>query len=171
VRRIFGDPATSHHESVAAAELDRSYADSPIVADSSSAGGLAGRLLPDTTPVDYPGERPAPLHRFADRTGHTVFVLGGPAADPAAVAEFVARLKAAHADSPFVDAIFGFSVRARTDGVGRIDEEAAEFLGVEGVTVLVIRPDRYVGFRHDGADPEPVARYFDVLIRRRAERA
>jgi 2-polyprenyl-6-methoxyphenol hydroxylase-like FAD-dependent oxidoreductase len=170
VRRVFGDPETSHHESVASAELDRSYAESPIVAGSSSAEGLAGRLLPDTAPVDYPGQGSAPLHRFAHRAGHTVIVLGGPDADPAAVAGLAARLEAAHADSPVVDAILGFSVRPGADEAGRIDNEVAELLGVDGVTVLVIRPDRYVGLRHDGADAEPVARYLDALTGLRAER-
>ncbi len=171
MRRVFGDPETAHHESVASAELDRSYADSPIVGDSSSTAGLAGRLLPDTPPVDYPGKGSAPLHRYAHRVGHTVLVLGGPAADPAPVAELVARLEAAHADSPVVDAIFGFSTRPAADEVGRIDEEVGELLVLDEVTVLVIRPDRYVGLRHDGADPEPVARYFDALAGLHAERA
>jgi hypothetical protein len=31
------------------------------------------------------------------------------------------------------------------------------------VTVLAIRPDRYVGLRHDGTDPKPVERYLELL--------
>jgi 2-polyprenyl-6-methoxyphenol hydroxylase-like FAD-dependent oxidoreductase len=171
VRRVFREPETAHHESVALAELDRSYADSPIVSGSSLARVPAGVLLPDTAPADHPEAGSAPLHRYAHRAGHTVMVLGGPAADPASVAELVARLEAAHADSRVVDTILGFNTRSGANEVGRIDEEVGELLGVDRVTVLVIRPDRYVGLRQDGADPGAVARYLDALTGLGAARA
>ena len=163
MRLMFGDPETSHHEAAAAAELDRSYAGSPIVSGESSKGLAAGRLLPDTAPVDHPATGSAPLYQLAHRPGHTVMVVGGPAADPGAVAELVEGLDATHRGSSTVDAVFGFSTRPDGGELGRIDEEVAERLGIDGVTVLAIRPDRYVGLRHDGTDSEAVERYFESL--------
>jgi hypothetical protein len=29
------------------------------------------------------------------------------------------------------------------------------------MTILAVRPDRFIGFRHDGMDPEALAPYFD----------
>jgi hypothetical protein len=163
VRVAYGDPETSHSEAVAAAELDRSYAGSPIVSGEASAGVAPGRLLPDVAEVDRPDAGTAPLHQFAHRPGHTVIVVGGPAADPGAVADLVELLEDAHDESPAVEAVFGFSTRPGESVVGRIDEESAEGLGIDAVTVLAIRPDRYVGLRHDGTDPEAVARYLESL--------
>jgi hypothetical protein len=37
-------------------------------------------------------------------------------------------------------------------------------LGVLGVTVLGVRPDRYVGLRDDSGDPGPVATYLKELL-------
>ena len=163
MRLIFSDPETSHHEAAAAAELDRSYACSPIVSGESSAGVTSGSLLPDTAPVDHPATGSAPLHQLAHRSGHTVMVIGGPAADPGAVAYLVQRLEATYGGSRSVSAVFGFSTRTDGGAVGRIDAEVAERLGIDGVTVLAIRPDRYVGLRHDGTEPEAVERYFESL--------
>ncbi len=163
MRLTFGDPETSHHEAAAAAEIDRSYAGSPIVSGAPSAGVASGSLLPDTAPVEHPAAESAPLHHLAHRPGHTVMVLGGPAADPGAVAELVEGLEATYGGSPAVDAFFGFSVRPGGSAVGRIDAGVAERLGIDGVTILAIRPDRYVGLRHDGAEPEAVERYFRSL--------
>ena len=163
VRRVYADTEASHHEAVAAAELDRSYAKSPIVTGSPSAGARPGSLLPDTPAVEHPAAGSAPLHRFAHRTGHTVMVLGGPAAEPDAVVALVERLEAAIGRSSAVGAVLGFSTRGGAAEIGLIDEEVGALLGVDGVTVLAIRPDRYVGLRHDGDDPKPVERYFDSL--------
>jgi hypothetical protein len=90
-------------------------------------------------------------------------VLGGPAADPGAVAKLVERLDAAHRNSPVVEAFLGFSTRPGESEVGRIDQAAAELLEINDLTILAIRPDRYVGMRHDGAETEPVARYLESL--------
>jgi hypothetical protein len=37
-------------------------------------------------------------------------------------------------------------------------------LGVVGVTVLGVRPDRYIGLRDDSGDPRAVEEYFDALV-------
>jgi hypothetical protein len=92
-----------------------------------------------------------------------VIVLGGDGAEPGAVADLVERLEAATGDSPLVSGVLGFGTRPGGTAVGRIGQEVADLLAIDGVTVLAVRPDRYVGLRHDGTDPEPVARYFEAL--------
>ena len=163
MRLSFHDPETAHHEVAAAAEIDRSYAGSPIVSGEDSAGIAAGGLLPTTMPADHPATGPSFLHRVAHRPGHTVMVLGGPAADHGGVAQLVERLEAEHRGSATVEAVFGFSTHPNRDAIGRIDEVVAERAGIHGVTLLAIRPDRYVGMRHDGADSDAVTRYVESV--------
>ena len=81
-----------------------------------------GVLLPDT---------PQRLHELTHRPGHTLLVLGGPQADPARVDALVTEL----------DAV-----------AGTMDEAVAAELGVVDVTILAVRPDRYVGLRDDRGD-------------------
>ena len=45
IRKTFSDPETAHHEAAAAAEIDRSYAGSPIVVGDPEAGAGAGRVF------------------------------------------------------------------------------------------------------------------------------
>jgi hypothetical protein len=44
-----------------------------------------------------------------------------------------------------------------------MDQAVADQLGIEGVTILAVRPDRFVGLRHDGADPQAVEVYLEAL--------
>ncbi len=163
VRGTFADPNTSHHEAAALAELDRSYEGSPIVSGDPSQVAPSGRLLPDTPTVEHPSAGSGPLYRFAHRPGHTVMVLGGPGADPSEVAGLVERLEAAHGASSMVDAVLGFATAAGDEEVGRIGDDVADQLGIDSVTMLAVRPDRYVGLRSDSADAAPVARYLEAL--------
>jgi 2-polyprenyl-6-methoxyphenol hydroxylase-like FAD-dependent oxidoreductase len=163
IRTTFADPGTAHHEAVAAAELDRSYADSAVVRGDASDRLAPGARLPLTDPVEPAvGERSA-LHELTHRRGHTLLVLGGPEAAAADVAELAAALEVAHASSPLVSAVIGLATRADDPRIGRMDESVAEQLGVRGVTALAVRPDRYVGLRHDGTNPGAIADYLDVV--------
>jgi hypothetical protein len=44
-----------------------------------------------------------------------------------------------------------------------MEESVADQLDIEEMTVLAVRPDRYIGFRHDGTDTQAVGRYLDGL--------
>jgi len=138
------DPDAAHHEAVAASELNRAYPDSPIVVGAPHDGLAPGELFPET---------PARLHRLAHRAGHTVLVLGGPSADPAGIDRLGAELAADFDGSPVVEAVVG----------RRLDAAVAEQLAIDGVTVLAVRPDRFVGLRHDGGDPRAVRDYVAKL--------
>jgi hypothetical protein len=163
IRTTFADPDTAHHEAVAAAELDRPYAGSAIVQGEAGGPLAAGVRLPLTDPVRSPeGERSA-LHELTHRSGHTLLVLGGHDGTAAQVTELAASLEAAHADSPLVSATAALATRDGDPGIGRMDESVAEQLGVREVTILAVRPDRYVGLRHDGPGPGAVGRYLEAV--------
>jgi hypothetical protein len=161
LRRALADPSSAHLEAAAAAEIDRSYADSGLVMGDTSELLAPGELLPGTIPVVSATGDPCALHQMTHRLGHTVLVLGGKAASPDDVVELVAALEALSRDSPVIEAVLGFSAGTARSGIGGMDVAVIDELGIEGVTVLVVRPDRYIGFRHDGTDPRALARYLD----------
>jgi 2-polyprenyl-6-methoxyphenol hydroxylase-like FAD-dependent oxidoreductase len=161
MRRTFADPFTAHHESAATAEVDRAYPASRAVAG--AAGGIAppGRRLPDTARVEPVDGTAEPLHRLTHRPGLTVLVIGGPGADPDRMQDLLAELGLLAAGA--VDAVVALSTHPGGPGVGRIDDAVAAQLGVVDLTVFVVRPDRYVGFRDDRADASAVRAYLDAL--------
>jgi hypothetical protein len=163
IHRTFGEAGSAHHEAAAAAELDRSYADSTVVGGDPNDRLSPGVRLPDTAAVQPLGRDAVPIHALTHRPGHTLLVLGGPGAEPRAVADLAAELESAHADSELVDAVFGLSTEADGTEAGRLDPAAAERLGVEAVTLLAVRPDRYVGFRRDGGDTLALDGYLESI--------
>jgi 2-polyprenyl-6-methoxyphenol hydroxylase-like FAD-dependent oxidoreductase len=166
IRAAYADPASAHHEAVAAAELDRCYVDSDAVTGDTNGRLGPGDRLPDALPVDD-SAGPRALHELTHRPGHTLLVVGGYQTAPAEVLSLVATLEAAHHGSPVFDAVVGVSPRAVGNALWRIDPAAADRLGIDGLTILAIRPDRYVGFRHDGEKVEAVGRYLEALGARR----
>jgi 2-polyprenyl-6-methoxyphenol hydroxylase-like FAD-dependent oxidoreductase len=162
IRRTFADPDTAHHEAAAAAEIDRSYPRSRAVAGDDGPEAAPGLRLPDTEPVEPADGDPRPLHKLTHRRGLTLLVLGGPQADPVQVGDLVTEL-GGHS-SAAVDGVVGLSTRPGGPHVGRIDESVAAQLGVVGVTVLGVRPDRYIGLRDDSGDPRTVEAYLNALV-------
>jgi 2-polyprenyl-6-methoxyphenol hydroxylase-like FAD-dependent oxidoreductase len=162
IRRKFADPDIAHHEAAAASELDRSYPRSRAVVGDDGSRLAPGLLLPDTRPVEPVDGDPRPLHELTHHHRHTLLVLGGPQADPVRVGDLVTRLERLR--GTVVDAVIGLGTRPGGPSVGRIDESVAAQLGVVGVTVLGVRPDRYIGFRDDSGDPRAVDAYLDALV-------
>jgi 2-polyprenyl-6-methoxyphenol hydroxylase-like FAD-dependent oxidoreductase len=162
IRRIFADPDTAHHEAAAAAEIDRSYPRSRAVAGDDGAHLRPGLRLPETGQVEPVDGDPRPLHELTHRRGHTLIVLGGPQADPGRVGSLVTELE--RRSDAAVDAVVGLCTRPGGPQVGRIDESVAAQLGVVDVTVLGVRPDRYIGLRDDSGDPRAVEAYLRALV-------
>ena len=165
MRRTFADPVLAHHEAVAAAELDRSYADSELVMGDSQESLAPGTLLPSTIAIQDAARQPCALHELTHRLGHTVLVLAGRAAAVEDVLNLVETLEATYGESPLISAFIGLSARSDGPPVGRIEDSVADQIGLEALTILVVRPDRYIGLRHDGADPQVLAGYVAALAR------
>jgi 2-polyprenyl-6-methoxyphenol hydroxylase-like FAD-dependent oxidoreductase len=162
LRATFGAEASAHHEAVAHAELNIAYSDSPIVAGDADTHLGPGDRIPDTVAVEAAGGGPALLHAHAHRTGHTVVLLAGPTATARHLAALVDGARVRVAGSPRLDAVVAFATGdERRDDVGRIDADATERLGVNGVTLLALRPDGYVGLRADHDHLAALDRYDD----------
>jgi hypothetical protein len=110
---------------------------------------------------------PRPLHELTHHRGHTLIVLGGPQAGPGRVSNLVAELEGLSGAA--VDAVVGLSTHPDGPQVGRIDESVAAQLGVVAMTVLGVRPDRYIGLRDGSGDPSAV-RHISTRWSRRAPR-
>jgi 2-polyprenyl-6-methoxyphenol hydroxylase-like FAD-dependent oxidoreductase len=162
MRLALADPATARHEAAAASELDRSYPSSRAVAGDEGPGLVPGVLLPDTADVEPAGADPRPLHELAHNPGHTLLVLGGRDADPARVSALVTELEPQR--GAVLSAIHGLSTRPADGSVGRIDDATAEQLGVVGVTLLAVRPDRYIGLRDNEGDVRAIDKYLRGLV-------
>ncbi len=161
--QTLADPSVAHHEAAAAAELDRSYADSPLVSGESKDALSPGTLLPSTIAIRDAAAAPGGLHELTHRPGHTVLVLGGRAAAGKDVLRLASALETGYAASPLIDSVIGLSTRPDGLPVGRIEESVTDRLGVEGLTILAVRPDRFIGFRHDGGDPRALDRYLEAF--------
>ncbi|WP_314506064.1 FAD-dependent monooxygenase [uncultured Microbacterium sp.] len=148
LRATFADDAARHREILGEAELDISYEDSPIIvpAVGGPAGVGAGHRLPAGIGL-YP----------LLGTTHTAVVIG---CDSARVAETTSAIQDAYEreidtviplalDDPVLDP----TVRSAAD----------DLLGAASMTILVVRPDAYIGVRSDDAGLEPVRRYLDLV--------
>ena len=161
IRAMLNDPQSAHYEAAAHAELDRCYADSGAVLGDANATFGPGDRLPDGLGVDG-----GDLHPLTHRAGHTMLVVGGVDTPPGEVARLVEALEEAHAGSGVVDAVVGLSPRAANTNLRRIDDDAVDRLGVHDTVILAVRPDRYLGFRHDGADAAALQPYIEALAAR-----
>jgi FAD binding domain len=122
IRRTFTDPSSARHEAAAAAELDRSYADSPLVVGNPCDLLAPGDLLPNTIPVVCTTGDPCRLHQLTHRLGHTVLVVGGKAVSHEEVLELTNGIQALSMDSPVIDAVLGFCVGIARSGIGSIED-------------------------------------------------
>ena len=147
LRGMFAEIVSRHHEAVAHAELSLDCSGSPIVVGDANASLAPGQRLPDTIPVATE-TGPGRLHELTRHAGHTLVLLGGPAADEAALLALFDDLQA-YTGSPLFEAAIALGGPDLPDGIGHLEPESAERLGVEGITLLAVRPDGYVGLRAD----------------------
>ena len=145
LRRVFANPALRHQEAIAEAELDIDYGDSPIVMGDSNAALQPGYRLPNTISVRLPGGEEAFLDQLANGMAHTALLIGGPAAEAGDLRRLGAATRAATDAS-----LIGATVVATASADGhdtwtRLDPSGADRLGVDGTSLLAVRPDGYIG--------------------------
>jgi 2-polyprenyl-6-methoxyphenol hydroxylase-like FAD-dependent oxidoreductase len=164
IRAMLADAKSRHHEIVAEAELNVDYAHSPIVAGDANNFLAAGFRLPDIFAVQPPDASPCGLHHLAHCAGHTLMLLAGPSANAPAFAALHAGLqKSAEASPIFETAVAAGNHRELPAGMTRLDPATAKLLGVDGITLLVVRPDNYIGLRADANHLAALARYRTLL--------
>jgi 2-polyprenyl-6-methoxyphenol hydroxylase-like FAD-dependent oxidoreductase len=160
IRATLSEATARHPEVVAEAELNVSYAGSPIVAGDADSHLAPGQRLPNTISVKPPNTRACRLHELTHRTGHTLVLLGGQTARGPALADLLAALRELATDSPLFAAAFAFGTRPdQPDHIGHLEPVTADLRGVHDITLLVVRPDGYIGLRSDRDHLEALKRY------------
>jgi 2-polyprenyl-6-methoxyphenol hydroxylase-like FAD-dependent oxidoreductase len=160
IRAAFAESKARHHEVVAEAELNVDYSRSPIVAGDANIHLGPGQRLPDSIQVRPPGAESCGLHKLTHRAGHTLVLLGGAAAGGREMADLLAALQDFATHSRLFEAAIAFATRDNLpDEIGQLEPAAADLLGVEGITLLVVRPDGYIGLRADRDHLSALERY------------
>ena len=150
IKTALADPDMLHFDVVAETELNVDYAHSPIVFGDGNNSFAAGYRLPDNIPVRMPQPGPSSLHALGHRAGSTLMLLGGPGADPMALSALNGALQEHVKRSAMFEAAVALTAGdCVSDSIGQFDSTAAAKLGMEGSTLLAIRPDGYVGLRAD----------------------
>jgi len=159
MRRTFSDTGSRHHEIVAEAELDFDYGASPIVVGDGGGGIGPGARLPDTIVLQLAGGEERPLHEVTSGAGHTALLVGGTSASHEELADLHVSTAAA-SEPPIVEAVVVAAARGDTrDSWATVDPSTTELLGIEAITLLVVRPDGYVGLRADRDHLEALSDY------------
>jgi 2-polyprenyl-6-methoxyphenol hydroxylase-like FAD-dependent oxidoreductase len=160
IRAKLGDARTLHHEVAAETELIADYCESPIVFGDANSKLAAGRRLPDTIPVRLAGAQPHKLHGLGHRAGHTLLLLAGPGADIPRLADLHGALQKLTAESTLFEAAVALgSDKDLPAPIGKFEASAADLIGVEGITLLAVRPDGYIGLRADRDHSNALERY------------
>ncbi len=163
IRAVFADPASRHHEAIAEAELDIDYGASPIVMGDRRDALAPGQRLPDSIAIRPAGGGAGRLHELASRPGHTAILIGAAAVTEDELAETHRAVRTRTA-TPVIEASFALSARAGSSGgPARLDPAVAAGLGIDGLTLIVVRPDGHVGLRADADHAEALDAYARLL--------
>jgi 2-polyprenyl-6-methoxyphenol hydroxylase-like FAD-dependent oxidoreductase len=164
IRAMLSDPENLRQQVMSETELIIDYSLSPIVTGNANNQLAAGFRLPDTITVQWNDAVTCGLHQLAYREGHTLMLLGGPAADHAAFVDLYAFLREFATDSPLFGAVIALSTQSNSSiQIGILEPKAADLLGVENITLLAIRPDGYIGLRSDKDHHSALQRYWSLF--------
>ena len=161
IKAMISTPAKLHHVVMSETELIIDYCRSPIVTGDANSTLAAGYRLPDTIGVQGgPDMQLRRLHQLAHRAGHTLMLLGGPTADSSSLVALHTALSDFANGSSLFDAAVALSIHTDLPmPAGQLEPAAAGLLGVEGITLLAMRPDGYIGLRSDRDHLAALERY------------
>lgn len=163
---MIGDPKARQHEIVAETELNLDYLDSPIVFGDRNDRIAAGSRIPDKIFVQPPGKPRCRLIELAQRPGHTLLLIAGEGASGAEVAALNADLRKLTEGSPLFEACIALATETNAlANIGRLGHIEADLLGVKAMTLLVVRPDGYVGLRSDENHLQALESYQSLILR------
>jgi hypothetical protein len=163
LRSVFADPELRHQEVIAEAELDIDYGNSPIVMGDTNEALNPGQPLPDTIQIQRASGEVGLLHDLTNRTGHTALLIGGSSSHQEDLARLNISVRSAGHPSLLEATIVATTQVDDHEGWERLDLDAADRLGVTGVTLLAVRPDGYIGLRADRDHLEALATYQPLL--------
>lgn len=164
LRAALADRTSRHHEAVAEAELDIDYRGSPVVMGDTGKSIAAGDRMPDAIRTNAASGKAQLLHELCSGTGHTALIIGG-ASEPVDRLVQLERALGSERNPSIVDAVALLTVTSASHGEHRsITPAAASQLGIDGITLLVIRPDGHVGLRCDHDHREALTSYQAMLV-------
>ncbi len=162
LQATFADRKLRHHESIAEAELDIDYSDSPIVMGDKHKALAPGQRLCDTIGVNLANGNTCLLHELTRRAGHTALVIGSAAVQGERHSQLEKAVRAGSADA--IEATVALCVEPDDrNGCPRLALGAAQQLGIDELTLLIIRPDGHIGLRADHNHVEALAAYQSLL--------
>jgi 2-polyprenyl-6-methoxyphenol hydroxylase-like FAD-dependent oxidoreductase len=154
IRALLSDPEELHSHVMAETELAIDYTGSPIIRGDASDRLSAGSRIPDTIAI----------HQLAHRPGHTLLLLAGTEASAAEFISLHSAIRDLAAKSPIFEATFALATHiGLSDEIGNLPSGAAGLLGIEGITLLVVRPDGYIGLRSDRNHLAAIEGYLNLI--------
>jgi hypothetical protein len=139
IRAAFAEPASRHNEIVAETELNVDYSESPIVFKGAGSVLAAGQRVPSTIPV-----------RSA---GHTLVLAGDTTTEDSEFANLLDASQKLVKDSRVFESVVSLGTNQLLDSRG-------------GTTLLVVRPDGYVGMRCERDHLAALERYQRLVTAR-----
>jgi 2-polyprenyl-6-methoxyphenol hydroxylase-like FAD-dependent oxidoreductase len=168
LRAVCADPASQHHEAVAAAELDIDYGGSPAVMGDENDALAPGQRLPDMIEVRLASGRTCMLHELTNHAGHTALLVGGLRMHGEGLAQLESSIRAR--SGAIIEETVVLTTRSGDRyPCARLAPAAADRLGLGEITLLVIRPDGHVGLRADHDHIEALAAYQTLLTSGRTD--
>jgi 2-polyprenyl-6-methoxyphenol hydroxylase-like FAD-dependent oxidoreductase len=164
IRALLSDPEELHSHIMAETELIIDYTGSPIIRGDASDHLSAGARLPDTIAVECPEAPGGNLHELAHRPGHTLLLLAGAEANPAEFISLHSAIRDLAAPSPIFEATFALATHTDlSNEIGNLPPGAASQMGIEDITLLVVRPDGYIGLRSDRNHLAAIEGYLNLI--------
>lgn len=166
IRAMITNPENYHHQVMAETELNLEYSHSPIVSGDTNSNLAPGYRLPDNIAIRWQAQQSGKqqLHQLAHRAGHTLLLLSGPGADGAEFESLHATLQPI-ANSLLFEAAVALATRFDLPvQIGHLEPAAADLLGVEGTTLLAVRPDGFIGLRADRDHLIALEHYRTLLV-------
>jgi hypothetical protein len=125
---------------------------------------LKKNMVVTTNPQITPTKKYCRLYQLAHGAGHTLMLLAGPSANASAHADLHAALHQFAANSPLFETAVAPGIRRDLPAQNRyLEPAAADLLGLEGHTLVAVRPDGYIGLRSDRDHLRAVERYRNLV--------
>lgn len=148
------------------AELKISYAKSPIVSDLGHNHHLkAGTFLIDFNLTSLHDRSVQSLSEIVQGTKHHLFIFVGQAGHPEShLVETAKRIKSNFADLIDVHLVVNQSIDVVNDNIWLDEERVQEVKKIERPTVVLLRPDKYIGYTQAPVVEDNLVAYLETMF-------